>query len=151
MLFALINMTLHEEHTWENYFLRRWDAIADARGRNKSFNYAVGHADHFPELHVKFHNPNTMQIPLPLVVLQDQATSYVDTLLAPVTCLIIHLPCNTVVSNVRYKFEGELSLAALKEWLGKWENGQLQPYRRTGGAVVRCSLPECLTCHQWIG
>jgi hypothetical protein len=79
LLYALINMTLDEEHTWENYFLRRWDAIADARGRNKSFSYAVGHVGHFPELHVKFHNPNTMQIPLPLVVLQDQTTSYVDT------------------------------------------------------------------------
>jgi hypothetical protein len=55
----------------------------------------VGHVGHFPELHVKFHNPSTLQIPLPLVVLQDLATSYLHTLPATVTCLIIDLPCNT--------------------------------------------------------
>jgi hypothetical protein len=52
--------------------------------------------------------------------------------------------------NDRYKFEGELSLAALKEWLDKWENGRLKPYRRTGGVVVRYSLPHSMTCSQWI-
>ena len=128
MLFALINMTLDEEHTWENYFLRRWDAIADARGRNKSFSYAVGHVGHFPELHVKFHNPNTMQIPLPLVVLQDQSTSYVDTVIAPVTCIIVDVPCNTVVVQMMMIGTSSKVSSAWRRSRSGWTSG------RTGGS-----------------
>jgi hypothetical protein len=55
-----------------------------------------------------------------------------------------HCPYTTKYD--RYKFDGELSLAALKEWLSKWEDGRLKPYRRTGGAVVRsaCLRPPDL-------
>jgi hypothetical protein len=57
-------------------WLTRWDALADERGRNNMFFYAVGDANNFPEITYKFADPITMAVPLPLIVLQDKSTTY---------------------------------------------------------------------------
>jgi len=106
-VYAILDLAKDTNDKWKNYFLRRFDELADQT--NSSFCFAVGDMNQSPDLSRPFIDPITSEIDLPVVALQSKGKMY--------------------------KFEGEFSTDNLKQWLEKWGNGLLKPYIRTGGLV----------------